>query len=1291
MSDTQIEVRSVLNRLQTMAHSIFYAPRSGCVRFLTALGIAALVGLTPPTTYAASLNISPNPLFLENSVQPNIFFMLDDSGSMGWEFVYNDGTNLSGDDDELNSCYINGVYTPSATCTTNSTAGVFCMGGGTSATNCSSSATPFQLNPNTANKRLFMCPGFNTFAFDINIADTGGYTPWLGKDSGGNPFQNAYLYGGGTEGAPNFNIRNDAYQTGSTTFNLAPVADNVWAYWPWTDSNSDKKYDAGECGDITSASNTGGKKFSDLTVAEKKQFSNWYMYYRKRIYVLKRAASELFNRSQARVGFSTLAGFNGSSASTIVGKQIENVDDISTPLNVTAQTNKTNLLAQLHKMTAHNGTALRYAFDTVGKYYSGINQTKLFNASPNHTGASGNTMSSLSPVLDAAHGGACQQNFTILMTDGFYNSGYGGTSHGNTDNAGGTFDSPSTAFGDTQSDTLGDIAMYYYKSDLYPSLANKVPYSKNFDPLTAGTLTPGDTAANDQGPVPGAGTLMHQHMTSYTVAFGLSGFLDPLKKTASLCDSDPTNACWVGWPNKTPTQMEDTNYAIDDLWHAAYNGRGKFLSARKPSELISALNDAIGDINTRTGTASSVGASGSSASTKSRLYIPQFTSGEWSGALVAIGLIEDSTTHIITLVDVNDWDTAGNHGSKSDAGLVITDSLGATPGTSTYWNSRTVLTTNGLGVGKKFRWSDLTTGAGSQQEALSKDPGTAIIDATEGQKRLEYVRYNRASEKQFGGTYRDRNGSSVLGDIVNSAAVYVGAPDVFYPDTIEPTAPWSAFRASHSTRTPMIYVGANDGMLHGFGACMSATDPGCSVSDLGNEKLAFVPNVVIPKLNRLPDPTYTHSFYVDGTPAISDVFYNGSWHTVLVGGLRAGGQAIYALDITDPSSFSESNAASLVLWEFSDNPTADPLKGDLDLGYTFSQPVIAKMNYNGKWAAIFGNGYNNSDADGNASTTGLGALFVVDIETGKTIRKITVPAGTVATPNGLATPKVIDTNNDQMADIAYAGDLQGNMWKFDLSSPTPGSWTVQKLFAATDPGNVAQPITSKPEVTRHPNGKSGYMVYFGTGKYLESGLTDIANTQTQTFYGIWDSQGAFANPVLKASLQTQTLTTVVSTAGAVTGRKVSNNPITAWGTGGGQNMGWKIDFTLSPGERVYNDPQYISDGRILVVSNIPDSNPCNFGGVSWFYQFNILNGGSPSFVVWDVNHDGDVNVGDNSSGGVIAGVSQPDMAAKPTVLDTGHGRVVVTPGTSTTTAPGTGATNTDKDTDVGIQSWRQVR
>src|SRR5690606_38982071 len=222
-----------------------------------------------------------------------------------------------------------------------------------------------------------------------------------------------------------------------------------------------------------------------------------------------------------------------------------------------------------------------------------------------------------------------------------------------------------------------------------------------------------------------------------------------------------------------------------------------------------------------------------------------------------------------------------------------------------------------------------------------------------------------------------------------------------------------------------------------------------------------------------------HRYYVDGSPTVADAYIGERWRTLLVGGLNKGGQSVYALDVTEPQNFAENAADDIVLWEFTDP----------DLGYSFSQPAIVRLQ-DGTWAAVFGNGYNNTEEDDDPSATGNAVLFVVDLASGALIRKLDTGVGMAGDPsgddrpNGLATVAPVDDTGNRRIDFIYAGDLFGNLWRFDLRQAAPASWSLRRLFLAcsSHPCDDAdrQPITSRPSVVRHPTGR-GRIVLFGTG------------------------------------------------------------------------------------------------------------------------------------------------------------------------------------------------------------------
>jgi type IV pilus assembly protein PilY1 len=853
----------------------------------------------------------------------------------------------------------------------------------------------------------------------------------------------------------------------------------------------------------------------------------------------------------------------------------------------------------------------------------------LFGAAPTHS--TSETISALSPILNAANGGECQQNFTILLSDGFWNGG--APSVGNTDTDGaGPYDGP--PYDDTVNDTLADVAMHYYERDLQSGLTDLVP-----------------TSSGDPNP--------QQHMNTYTVAFGLEGTLDPFdtKTPADASDTDPADASFVGWP----TPIADDPTTLDDMWHAAYNGRGLYLNASNPGQLTNSLRNAIASISGKVGTAASVATTSGILSANLRVYQAKFTSGDWSGDLRSVQL------------DIPNGQLGTEDWLAGDVLKTLDPSTG-----------REIITWNGT-LGVPFRWANLTTGAGSQQEKLDTNPSTAVPDGR-GSDRLDYLRGDHSLE---GSPFRTRTGGFVLGDIVDSGPVFVGVPPFLYPDDLEdPTAAtkrYSDFRGAQASRPGVVYVGANDGMLHGF----DATD--------GQETIAYVPDAVFENLNQLTDPGYNHRYYVNGSPIYGDAFFGGDWRSVIVGTLAGGGQGVFGLDVTDPSSLTEANANQIVLWEFTD---AD----DADLGFTYGPAVIVKTHDAGRWAAIFGNGYNNTVADGNPSLLGEAVLYVVDIQTGALIRKINTGRGTATssdgtTPNGLASPAVIDADGDFIADYVFVGDLQGNMWKFDITDPSPTNWGPPTagvpLFTATDASSQPQPITVQPEVLNHPTGENGFMVYFGTGKFIEDGDNATTGTQTQTFYGIWDEMGTTPGAhatVNNTKLQTQLISTDTASGGQ-TVRLITNNTITAWGTGAGDHMGWKVDLP-SAGEKAVTNPIALGD-RMLFTTLIPLDSPCPFGGTGFLMEISIVNGGPPLESVFDLDGDGEFDINDLSTGGgIVAGVN-PDIGVlpQPAIL-TDHDKGIILKTLAGTKDPDTGAIITNAPTGLPFaarRSWRQLQ
>ena len=756
-------------------------------------------------------------------------------------------------------------------------------------------------------------------------------------------------------------------------------------------------------------------------------------------------------------------------------------------------------------------------------------------------------------------------------------------------------------------------------------------------------------------------------------------------KYGGFIDSDNDNT-----PNLR-TEWDGDNDGVPD----------NYVRTTEPDKLVTGLNAAFQDIFERTASASSVAINTTSVQANSALFQAKFNSADWSGQLLSIPVNLDGS------LGTAQWDAADKLPSPN-ARKIVTLKPSAPVGTK----------------GILFRWPDLDT---LQSAELDKIPGTPTPDG-KGEDRLNYLRGSDVPG------FRTR--TKKLGDIVNSSPAYVGAPLFRYPDNLE-TDKYSDFKTANKNRKGVVYVGANDGMLHGFDAAS------------GDEVFAYVPAAVYGKLNQLTDANYPHTYYVDGAPTVGDAFFGGSWHTVLVGGLRKGGQAVYALDITTPpdATSTESTIKAKVLWEFNDvGPAAanDPAYGDNDLGYTFSEPNIVRL-HNGKWAAVFGNGYNNTEADGQASTTGNAVLYIVDLETGMLITSIDTGKGMSADPkglnrpNGLATPAPADVNGDSIVDYIYAGDLFGNLWKFDVTGSNETQWQIpytsggnpQPLFVACAGTSAAdcttqgaatkrQPITSRPQVGRHPTKAEGFMVYFGTGQYIFDGDNDPMQQDTfQTFYGVWDENQSSLTAFDRTKLLEQKIVKEISQGFDSNGdgtdddffdlRVTTDDPIN-WDTPA-FHKGWYMDLynteggnTNHFGERQVTD-SILRNNRIIFTTLIPSADPCDFGGTGWLMEIDAKDGSRLEFSPFDLNADGEFDgkdhvklvdidgdgvldpvppsgkkskVGIPPTPGVVSDSSDPDKPPKELKYTSGStGKIEVT-----TENPGSG--------NVGRRSWREL-
>ncbi len=686
---------------------------------------------------------------------------------------------------------------------------------------------------------------------------------------------------------------------------------------------------------------------------------------------------------------------------------------------------------------------------------------------------------------------------------------------------------------------------------------------------------------------------------------------------------------------------------LDKEWDADLDGvPDTYFFATDPAELAAALGRVFETVAKTRASSAAVTANSVALETGTHIYQARFDSETWGGELLALPLGADGS-----ILDPA-WEASAQLDSQD-------------PDTG-----RAIITLDPAQGGIAFRWASLSA---AQQALLDAIPYGTGSDGL-GERRLDWLRGQRVDESLNGGPFRDR--FTVLGDVVSSKPVYVGKPLFRYPSNLEGSS-HASYTHSVASRHPMIYLGANDGMLHAFDALT------------GDEKLAYVPNRLLGELNQLTSLAYDHRYFVDGISTAADVFIGGAWRTVLVGSMGGGGRGYFALDVTDPSRFSEINADELVLWEFSD---LDDNQGGVnpDLGHTYSQAAVVKLQ-NGAWAAVFGNGYH--------SDTGKAALYIVDIATGQLIKRIDADS---AGGNGLSTPAPVDLDGDFVVDVVFAGDLKGNLWRFDLDDPSPAQWQVayqlagvdKPLYQARDAADNPQPITMRPEVSLHPYG--GVIVLFGTGQYYEVG--DIALTDPQTVYGIWDDgQGRdFTRSDLVAQ---QVLATVSAFGGQM--RVTSKNPI-QWYDGSSGQSGWYLDLPVSGERQVTN--AILRNGRLIFTTLIPSSHACDFGGTGWLMELDYISGGRLDYTPFDFDGDGEfdaddyVNVPfDVNNDGLVDGDDLVAVSGKestvgiiqtPTIIDAGDREFKYASGTKNAGIDVT--VENPSGGEGGRQSWQQL-
>ncbi len=1149
-------------------------------------GYCRLVMLTVALVYvsmgghlagAQALNLSDLPLSVQSEIPANIIVSLDDSGSMAWGWMP-DGLSNNWRRNFYRSSHYNKIYySPSVTYTPPS----FATGASASNANFDAAIRGYYYAEDRRDV-VNLRTSFSAIYFHYS-------------------YQDALL------------LDDRYFNNGCPTCAKQPAY-----YFEFSEDNpgcdgsaADKRIDQ-DCYDkivITDGANYAGgtNNYGRTQAEEEANFANWYQFYAIRADASKSAIQRAFVpdavSDSVRVGRQAL-NTDRSIRSGGPSQDNQNIAEFD-------RDERAGFYEWVQSVPTNGGTPLRNAIKRAGDYFT---QDAAY-----RTNASSNS----GPIV------ACRINTHILVTDGFYNGDWAAPNNFKLDQTNRILPDGENYVTATapiysnplDSRSLSDLTFHYWATDLRPEPNNITPFKSEVD-----GADPDDYWHPRNDPA------TWQHMNSFGIAFGAEG---------TVSTDDATFAALLAGTKNWPQTLEGQSTTIDDMYHAAINGRGEFFNAANPNELVDALNNITDRIAERSGNVPTIGASSGRITDGTKVYIASFATESWSGDLRAYTVSDGSdfrgsgTTAVgcnakplgaICNEDSPDWSAAAKNDELDDHMKPARRNL------FTYDNTSVQGAGAPSGSGIDFKWQ-ATTQLNAEQQALLND------DDGRGQERVYYFRGKDEQELDNGGVFRTRSSiagraapASRVGAIVHSNPVYAGPGgddlQFSFPDDLEASA------YSINSRSAVVYVGGNDGMLHGYDASDSAS--------AGQEVFAYVPNAVIKNLPDLTNPDFKSGAFVDGPLTIQDAFYDGRWRSLLVGGLRSGGQGFFALNVTDPPSERDADPAPIVQWEFTDHD-------DPDMGYTYGTPIIAKAN-NGEWVVIVANGYNSLEADGNVGS-GKAVLYVLAADDGELLAKFEVGNGSTSTPSGLSSPVAVsdfDINNfatkpsgtdpdNFTVDYVYAGDLDGNLWKFDISATNPAQWNDAVLMYSA--GN-SKPITAKPAVGTFPTrgvavgNEQTRFVYFGTGQYIDP--VDVSSTAAQSFYGIIDSDSCTSStsPCITGSdLVEQTITA---------NSLVSSNPLST------SDKGWWLDLEVgASAERVVGGIAVVSN-VVAFTSVVPNGDPCEAGGTSYLYALNRFSGGATSLQVIDFNSDGEITSSDYGQGDTVK--SRKELGA--IVLDT---------------------------------------